>query len=38
MIFAFKSARILIRLGKWVTILASGVEKIGTILRKAPLD
>lgn len=33
-IFAFKSARILIRLGRWETLLASGVEKIKAILRE----
>lgn len=33
-IFAFKSARILIRLCQWGTILASGVKKIKAILGK----
>lgn len=36
-IFAFKSARILIRLCSWGTILANGVKKIKAILRKSLL-
>lgn len=36
-IFAFKSARIVIRLCRWEAILASGVEKIKAILRKSVL-